>query len=41
MVIKVRVTTYRISQQKDSGGGGGGGGMFEWYAGVMHVWVIV
>ena len=43
MLIKIRVMSYRISQQ-DSGGGGG---LFEWYAGVavevgvVHVRVIV
>jgi hypothetical protein len=42
MLIKIRVRTYRSSQQKDSGGGWGGGGMFEeWYTGVVHVLVVV
>jgi hypothetical protein len=36
MLIKIRVTMYRSSQQ-DSGGGGG---LFEWYAGVVVVGVV-
>jgi hypothetical protein len=41
VLIEIRATMYRRSQQKDSGGGGGGGGLFEWYAGVVGIVVHV
>jgi hypothetical protein len=40
MLIKIRATTYRSSQQ-DSGGDGGGGLFEQWYVGAVHVRIIV